>query len=87
MIGQYLSNTNKSATIPILQFFLELNKAQNSGGQWKRWNHYRRCKNEPRRFGGPNILAPPKEVDVKQIDLGTSDPSKTTTISAYLYEK
>jgi len=33
------------------------------------------------------ILAPPKERNVKQIDLGTSDPSKTLTISAYLYEK
>jgi len=28
MIGQYLSNTNESATIPILQNFLELNKAE-----------------------------------------------------------
>jgi len=28
MIEQYLSNTNESATIPILQNFLELNKAQ-----------------------------------------------------------
>jgi len=28
MIGQYLSNTNESATIPILQNFLELNKAK-----------------------------------------------------------
>ena len=27
MIGQYLSNTNESATISILQKFLELNKA------------------------------------------------------------
>jgi hypothetical protein len=27
MIGQYLSNTNESATIPILQKILELNKA------------------------------------------------------------
>jgi len=27
MIGQYLSNTNESATIPILQIFLKLNKA------------------------------------------------------------
>jgi len=27
MIGQYLSNTNESATIPILQNFLKLNKA------------------------------------------------------------
>ena len=27
MIEQYLSNTNKYVTIPILQFFLELNKA------------------------------------------------------------
>jgi hypothetical protein len=35
----------------------------------------------------PNILAPPKEADVKQIDLGTSDPSKTATISAHLSAK
>jgi len=27
MIGQYLSQTNESATVPSLQFFLELNKA------------------------------------------------------------
>ena len=27
MIGQYLSQTNESATVPILQKFLELNKA------------------------------------------------------------
>jgi len=27
MIGQYLSNTNKSATAIILQIFFELNKA------------------------------------------------------------
>ena len=27
MIGQYLSNTNESATMSILQNFLELNKA------------------------------------------------------------
>ena len=35
----------------------------------------------------PSILAPPKEADVKQIDLGTSDPSKTATISAHLSAK
>jgi hypothetical protein len=35
----------------------------------------------------PSILAPPKEADVKQIDLGTSEPSKTATISAYLSVK
>jgi hypothetical protein len=35
----------------------------------------------------PNILAPPKEADVKQIDLGTGDPSKTATISAHLSTK
>jgi hypothetical protein len=35
----------------------------------------------------PNILAPPKEADVKQIDLGTGDPSKTATISAHLSAK
>jgi len=28
MIGQYLSNTNESAIISILQIFLELNKAE-----------------------------------------------------------
>ena len=28
MIGQYLSQTNESATVPVLQNFLELNKAQ-----------------------------------------------------------
>ena len=35
----------------------------------------------------PRILAPPKEADVKQIDLGTGHPSKTTTISAHLSAK
>jgi hypothetical protein len=35
----------------------------------------------------PCILAPPKEADVKQIDLGTGDPSKTATISAHLSAK
>ena len=35
----------------------------------------------------PSILAPPKEVDVKQIDLDTGDPSKTATISAHLSAK
>ena len=35
----------------------------------------------------PSILAPPKEADIKQIDLGTSDPSKTATISAHLSAK
>jgi len=28
MFGQYLSNTNESATIPVLQIFFELNKAK-----------------------------------------------------------
>jgi hypothetical protein len=35
----------------------------------------------------PSILAPPKEADIKQIDLGTGDLSKTVTISADLSEK
>ncbi|XP_066354723.1 uncharacterized protein [Miscanthus floridulus] len=35
----------------------------------------------------PSILAPPKEADVKQINLGTSDPSKMVTISAHLSAK
>jgi hypothetical protein len=35
----------------------------------------------------PSILAPPKEADVKQIDLGTGDPSKMATISAHLSAK
>jgi hypothetical protein len=35
----------------------------------------------------PSILALPKEADVKQIDLGTGDPSKMTTISTHLYAK
>jgi hypothetical protein len=35
----------------------------------------------------PSILAPPKEADIKQIDLGTGDPSKTVTISAHLSAK
>ena len=35
----------------------------------------------------PSILAPPKEADVKQVDLGTGDPSKTSTISAHLSAK
>jgi hypothetical protein len=35
----------------------------------------------------PIILAPPKEADIKQIDLGTGDPFKTATISAHLSKK
>jgi hypothetical protein len=35
----------------------------------------------------PSILAPPKEDDVKQIGLGTGDPSKTATISTHLSAK
>jgi hypothetical protein len=35
----------------------------------------------------PCILAPQKEADVKKIDLGTSDPEKTATISAHLSAK
>ena len=35
----------------------------------------------------PSILAPPKEADDKQINLGTSDPLKTATISAHLSAK
>jgi hypothetical protein len=35
----------------------------------------------------PSILAPPKQADVKQIDLGTGDPSKTATIRAHLSAK
>jgi hypothetical protein len=35
----------------------------------------------------PTILAPPKEADVKQIDLGIDDPSKTATTSAHLSTK
>jgi hypothetical protein len=35
----------------------------------------------------PCILDPQKEVDVKKIDLGTSDPKKTATISAHLSAK
>jgi hypothetical protein len=35
----------------------------------------------------PSIPAPPKEADVKQIDLSTSDPSKMATISAHLSAK
>ena len=35
----------------------------------------------------PSILAPPKEADVKQIDLGTGDPSKIAIISAHLSAK
>jgi hypothetical protein len=35
----------------------------------------------------PSILALPKEADVKQIDLGTGDPSKMTTISTHLSAK
>jgi hypothetical protein len=35
----------------------------------------------------PSILAPPKEADVKQIDLGTGDPSKMVTISSHHSEK
>jgi hypothetical protein len=35
----------------------------------------------------PSILTPQKEANIKQIDLGTGDPSKTTTISAHLSVK
>jgi hypothetical protein len=35
----------------------------------------------------PCILTPPKEANVKKIDLGTSDPEKTATISAHLPAK
>jgi hypothetical protein len=35
----------------------------------------------------PSILAPPKEADVQQIDLGTGDPSKTATINTHLSAK
>ena len=35
----------------------------------------------------PSILAPPKEANVKQIDLGTGDPTKTATINAHLSAK
>jgi hypothetical protein len=35
----------------------------------------------------PSILAPPKEIDIKKINLGTGDPSKTATISAHLSKK
>jgi hypothetical protein len=35
----------------------------------------------------PSILAPPKEADIKQIDLGTSDSSKKATIGAHLSAK
>jgi hypothetical protein len=35
----------------------------------------------------PYILAPQKGADVKKIDLGTSDPEKTATISAHLSAK
>jgi hypothetical protein len=33
------------------------------------------------------VLAPQKEADVKKIDIGTSDPEKTATISAHLSAK
>jgi hypothetical protein len=36
MIGQYLSNTNESATVPVLQNFLELNKALAGAGGYFR---------------------------------------------------
>jgi hypothetical protein len=35
----------------------------------------------------PSILAPSKEADVKQIDLGIDDPSKMATISTHLSAK
>jgi hypothetical protein len=35
----------------------------------------------------PCILAPPKEADVKKIDLGISDSEKTATIGAHLSTK
>ena len=34
-----------------------------------------------------SIIAPPKEADVKQINLGTGNTSKTATISAHLSAK
>jgi hypothetical protein len=35
----------------------------------------------------PCVLAPPKETDVKKIDLGTGDPEKMVTISAHISAK
>lgn len=35
----------------------------------------------------PSLLTPPKEADVKHIDLGTGDPTKTAIISAHLLAK
>ena len=35
----------------------------------------------------PTILAPPKEANIKMIDLGTGDPAKTAIISAHLTDK
>jgi hypothetical protein len=35
----------------------------------------------------PCVLAPPKETNMKKIDLGTGDPEKTATISAHLSAK
>jgi hypothetical protein len=35
----------------------------------------------------PCVLAPPKETNVKKIDLGTGDPEKTVTINAHLSAK
>jgi hypothetical protein len=35
----------------------------------------------------PCSLAPPKEADVKKIDLGTGDPEKMAAISAHLSAK
>ena len=48
MIGQYLSQTNENATVPVLQNFLELNKAcqlswswveevENTKDGWRKW--------------------------------------------------
>jgi hypothetical protein len=34
MIGQYLSNTNESATVPVLQNFLELIEEIGEGSGW-----------------------------------------------------
>jgi hypothetical protein len=35
----------------------------------------------------PSLITPPKDADVKQIDLGTGDPTKTVIISAHLSTK
>jgi len=51
MIGQYLSNTNENATIYVLQFFLEVNKASKVKGEEEKFISMKLDKTSGRRPG------------------------------------